>query len=293
MDETPLNQSLLADEFDHHRAHLQAVAQRMLGNTGEADDAVQEAWLRLTRSDAAQIDNLGGWLTTVVARISLDLLRSRTTRRETALPETDHAALPADSGPADPEHEAMLADSVGLALLVVLDTLSPAERLAFVLHDMFAVPFDEIAPVLDRTPEATRQLASRARRRVRGSSAAPDRSRQREVVRAFLAASREGDFEGLLAMLDPDVVLRADATVASFGAAAEARGPRAVAETFSGRAKAAQLALVDGLPGLAWLQGGQTRVVFDFLFDGDTIVGIDLLGDPDLLGELEVSLLED
>jgi len=293
MDEKPLNQKLLADEFDHHRTHLQSVAQRMLGNTGEAEDAVQEAWLRLTRSDPAEIDNLGGWLTTVVARISLDLLRSRSTRRETALPETDHAAVPADTGSADPEHEAMLADSVGLALLVVLDTLSPAERLAFVLHDMFAVPFDEIAPVLERTPEATRQLASRARRRVRGSSVAPDRSRQRQVVRAFLAASREGDFEGLLAMLDPEVVLRADAAVVSFGAAAEARGPRAVAETFSGRAKAAQLALVDGMPGLAWVQGGQTRVVFDFLIDGDTIVGIDLLADPDLLAELEVSMLED
>jgi RNA polymerase sigma factor (sigma-70 family) len=287
-----MDEQLLAEEFDHHRAHLQAVAQRMLGNTGEADDAVQEAWLRLTRSDPAAIDNLGGWLTTVVARISLDLLRSRTSRRETALPDTDQRA-PAEPGATDPEQEAMLADSVGLALLVVLDALSPAERLAFVLHDMFAVPFDEIAPVLERTTEATRQLASRARRRVQGASAAPDRSRQREVVRAFLAASREGDFEGLLAMLDPDVVLRADATVVSFGAAAEARGPRAVAETFSGRAKAAQLALVDGMPGLAWLQGGQTRVVFDFLLDGDTIVGIDLLGDPDLIGELEVALLED
>jgi RNA polymerase sigma-70 factor (ECF subfamily) len=288
-----MDEKLLADEFDHHRTHLHAVAQRMLGNTGEADDAVQEAWLRLTRSDPAQIDNLGGWLTTVVARISLDLLRSRTARRETALPDTDHAAVPAESGPVDPEHEAMLADSVGLALLVVLDTLSPAERLAFVLHDMFAVPFDEIAPVLERTPEATRQLASRARRRVRGSSAAPDRSRQREVVRAFLAASREGDFEGLLSMLDPEVVLRADATVVSFGGAEpEVRGPRAVAETFSGRARAARPALVDGMPGLAWQQGGVTRVVFDFLFDGDTIVGIDLLADPDLLAELEVSLLD-
>ena len=287
-----MDERLLADEFDRHRAHLNAVAQRMLGPTGEADDAVQEAWLRLSRTDADSIDNLGGWLTTVVARICLDLLRSRTSRRETVLPETDHAT-PAEPGSVDPEHEAMLADSVGLALLVVLDTLSPAERLAFVLHDLFAVPFDEIAPVLDRTPEATRQLASRARRRVRGSEAAPDRSRQREVVRAFLAASREGDFEGLLAMLDPDVVLRADATVVSFGAAAEARGPRDVAETFAGRARAAQLALVDGVPGLAWLRGGRPAVVFDFLVDGDRIVGIDMLGDPDLLGELELSLLED
>jgi RNA polymerase sigma factor (sigma-70 family) len=287
-----MDERLLADEFDGHRAHLRAVAQRMLGPTGEADDAVQEAWLRLSRTDAAEIDNLGGWLTTVVARICLDLLRSRSSRREAALPDSGDLPLDAEM-PADPEHEAMLADSVGLALLVVLDTLTPAERLAFVLHDLFAVPFDEIAPVLDRTPEAARQLASRARRRVRGSSVEPDRSRQREVVRAFLAASREGDFEGLLAMLDPDVVLRADATVVSFGAAAEARGPRAVAETFSGRAKAARLALVDGVPGLAWLHDDQPRVVFDFLVDGDVIVGIDLLGDPDLLGEMELSMLED
>jgi len=287
-----MDDEVLADEFDRHRAHLRAVAQRMLGSTGEADDAVQEAWLRLTRSDTEAIDNLGGWLTTVVARICLDQLRSRTSRRETALPETE-ASLPADPAPAvDPEHEAVLADSVGLALLVVLDSLSPAERLAFVLHDLFAVPFDEIAPLLDRTPEATRQLASRARRRVRGSSAAPDRSRQREVVRAFLAASREGDFEGLLALLDPDVVFRADATGVSFGADAEARGPHAVAETFSGRAKAAQLALVDGVPGLAWFQGDRPRVVFDFLVDGDRIVGIDLLADPGVLGEMELELVE-
>ncbi len=286
-----MDEKLLANEFDHHRAHLQAVAQRMLGNTGEADDAVQEAWLRLTRSDAAD-DRQPRWLADDGRRPDLP--------RPAAVPH--HSARDRSAGdrprrrtrrprPADPEHEAMLADSVGLALLVVLDTLSPAERLAFVLHDLFAVPFDEIAPVLDRTPKprgsspAGPAAGCGARRRAR-------RSRQREVVEAFLAASREGDFEGLLAMLDPDVVLRADATVASFGAAAEARGPRAVAETFSGRAKAAQLAMVDGMPGLAWLQGGQTRVVFDFLFDGDTIVGIDLLGDPELLAELEVSLLE-
>jgi RNA polymerase sigma-70 factor (ECF subfamily) len=286
-----MDEKLLANEFDHHRAHLRAVAQRMLGNTGEADDAVQEAWLRLSRSDAAEIDNLGGWLTTVVARVCLDLLRSRTSRRETGLAEVESAPRVADE-PADPEQEAVLADSVGLALLVVLDSLTPAERLAFVLHDLFAVPFDEIAPVLDRTPEATRQLASRARRRVRGSTADPDRTRQREVVRAFLAASREGDFEGLLALLAPDVVMRADATVVSFGSAAEARGPQAVAETFAGRARAARLALVDGVPGLAWFQDGEPRVVFDFLVDGDRIVGIDLLADPEVLVELELSLLE-
>jgi RNA polymerase sigma-70 factor (ECF subfamily) len=286
-----MDEKLLANEFDHHRAHLRAVAQRMLGNTGEADDAVQEAWLRLSRSDAAVIDNLGGWLTTVVARVCLDLLRSRTSRRETGLAEVESAPRVADE-PADPEQEAVLAESVGLALLVVLDSLTPAERLAFVLHDLFAVPFDEIAPVLDRTPEATRQLASRARRRVRGSTADPDRTRQREVVRAFLAASREGDFEGLLALLAPDVVMRADATVVSFGSAAEARGPQAVAETFAGRARAARLALVDGVPGLAWFQDGEPRVVFDFLVDGDRIVGIDLLADPEVLVELELSLLE-
>src|SRR5216110_2984104 len=202
----------LAERFEEHRTHLRAVAYRMLGSVSEADDAVQEAWLRLSRSDTDEIENLGGWLTTVVARVSLNMLRSRTTRREEPLGVRlpDPIVDPADG--TDPEHAALLADSVGLALLVVLETLSPAERLAFVLHDMFAVPFDEIAPIVDRSPEATRQLASRARRRVQGQRAVPDvdLDGQREVVEAFLAAAREGDFEALVAVLDPDVVVRAD-----------------------------------------------------------------------------------
>ena len=202
----------LAERFEEHRTHLRAVAYRMLGSLSEADDAVQEAWLRLSRSEADEIDNLGGWLTTVVARVSLNMLRSRASHREE--PVGVHVPDPiidAADGP-DPEHEALLADSVGLALLVVLETLSPPERLAFVLHDIFAVAFDEIAPIVDRSPEATRQLASRARRRVQGQRAVPDADleRQRDVVDAFLAAAREGDFDGLVAVLDPDVVLRAD-----------------------------------------------------------------------------------
>src|SRR5437763_1536170 len=206
------DKEFLAGQFEEHRAHLRAVSYRMLGSLSEADDAVQEAWLRLSRSDAEEIENLGGWLTTVVARVSLNMLRSRNTHREEPLGVRfpDPIVDPADG--TDPEHEALLADSVGLALLVVLEMLSPAERLAFVLHDMFAVPFDEIAPIVDRSPEATRQLASRARRRVQGErpDPDPDLGRQREVVDAFLAASREGDFEALVALLDPDVVLHAD-----------------------------------------------------------------------------------
>src|SRR5437773_2481284 len=215
----------LAERFEEHRTHLRAVAYRMLGSLGEVDDAVQEAWLRLSRADAAGIDNLGGWLTTVVARVCLDMLRSRTSRREE--PFTPDAPEPVATGASgsSPEHEALLADSVGLALLVVLDRLTPAERLAFVLHDMFAVPFEEIAPIVGRSAEAARQLASGARRRVRGGAAAPDPDlvRQREVVDAFLAALRGGDFEGLLAVLDPDLVVRADMPVPS-GGPSEIRG---------------------------------------------------------------------
>src|SRR5262245_51274597 len=219
----------LADRFEEHRAHLRGVAYRMLGSLSEVDDAVQEAWLRLSRSDAADIENLGGWLTTVVARVCLDMLRSRQSRREE--PFTADAPEPAATGTqggSSPEEEALLADSVGLALLVVLDRLTPAERLAFVLHDMFAVPFEEIAPIVGRSTEAARQLASRARRRVCGGEAPdPDLVRQREVVEAFLAALRAGDFEGLLAVLDPDLVVRADmpgAPAEVHGAAIWARG---------------------------------------------------------------------
>jgi RNA polymerase sigma-70 factor (ECF subfamily) len=276
----------LAQRFEDNRGHLQAVAYRMLGSASEAEDAVQEAWLRLSRADTSEVANLGGWLTTVVARVSLDMLRSRRSRREQPL-----EAVATGSAGADPEHEAVLADSVGAALLVVLETLSPAERLAFVLHDLFAVPFEEIAPIVDRSPAATRQLASRARRRVQGAPAPDaDLARRRQVIAAFLAASRSGDFEALLALLDPDVVFRADAAGVRSGAAAELVGAAAVAATFAGRARAAQPALVDGSPGVVWVHDGQPRVVFDFTIADGRVVAIDLLADPDRLGELDLEI---
>ncbi|WP_067822829.1 sigma-70 family RNA polymerase sigma factor [Nocardia inohanensis] len=278
---------LVAREFEAQRGRLRALAQRMLGSSGEAEDAVQEAWVRLSRSEAGEIDNLAGWLTTVVARVCLNMLQSRSVRREDPLDEFD-APEPA----LDPEQQALLGDSIGAALLVVLDTLPPTERLAFVLHDMFAVPFDDIAPILGKSPAATRQLASRGRRRVRGvSEVAADRDRQRRVVDAFLTASREGDFAALLELLDPDVVLRSDATAIATGSAPEAIGARAVAETFAGRAQQARLALVDGLAGLVWAPGGTPRVVFDFTVTGGRVTGIELLADPELLAGLRVDLL--
>jgi RNA polymerase sigma-70 factor (ECF subfamily) len=285
----------LAERFEENRAHLRAVAYRMLGSPGEADDAVQEAWLRLSRSDTSGVENLGGWLTTVVARVSLDMLRSRKSRREETLDAHVHGpvAIPADG--TDPEQEALLADSVGLALLVVLDTLTPAERLAFVLHDMFAVPFDEIAAIVARSPAAARQLASRARRRVQGAATVPDAdlTRQRRVVDAFLAASRDGDFDALLALLDPDVVLRADGAAVQAGASREVHGAPAVAETFSGRARFAQPALVNGAAGAVWAPGGQPRVVFGFTIARGTIVEIDLVADPERLRELDLVVVSD
>jgi RNA polymerase sigma-70 factor (ECF subfamily) len=280
----------LTQQFEEHRAHLRAVAVRMLGSTAEADDAVQEAWLRLHRAGADEVDNLGGWLTTVVSRICLNMLRTRGTRREQPL---EGAAVERDTDVPDPEHEAVLADSVGLALLVVLDTLTPAERLAFVLHDLFALPFEEIAPIIERTPAAARQLASRARRRVQGAQAPDaDPGRQRQVVSAFLAASRAGDFAGLLALLDPDVVLRADGAAVQMGAEAIVRGAADVAETFSGRARAARLALVDGAPGLAWLRERRPLMVFDFVVQRGRIVAIELVADADVLESLEVDLVD-
>jgi RNA polymerase sigma factor (sigma-70 family) len=279
----------LAEAFEADRRRLRAVAYRMLGSGHDADDAVQEAWIRLHRSDAATIENLGGWLTTVVARVCLDMLRSRDSRREDLLAEHDETVA-ADPGPVDPEQQAVLADSVGLALLVVLDTLAPAERLAFVLHDMFAVRFEEIAPIVGRSVPATRQLASRARRRVQGAdpdTADTDHAARRRVVGAFLAASRGGDFEALLALLDPDVVLRADAAAVALGAEAELVGAVAVAQTFSGRARAARPALVGGSPGLVWAQGGEAGVAFAFTFDGDRITGIEILAEPDRLRDVE------
>ena len=285
----------LADRFEENRAHLRAVAYRMLGSLSEADDAVQEAWLRLSRSGSSGVENLGGWLTTVVARVCLDMLRSRESRREE--PMGMHLPEPTVSreSAADPEHEALLADSVGPALLVVLETLTPAERLAFVLHDMFAVPFDEIAAIVGRSPAAARQLASRARRRVQGAATVPDTdlSRQRKVVDAFLAASRGGDFDALLAVLDPEVVLRADRAAVQMGASREVRGAAAVADTFSGRARAAQPALVNGTPGLVWASGGRPRVVFGFAFARGRIIEIDLLADPDRIRRLDLALLND
>ncbi|MER8184509.1 RNA polymerase sigma factor SigJ [Kitasatospora sp. NPDC094015] len=285
---------LLAQRFEEHRGHLRAVAYRMLGSLSEADDAVQEAWFRLNRSDDAGIDNLAGWLTTVVARVSLDMLRSRSSRREDPLDV--HVPEPIVSGAdgVDPEHQAVLADSVGLALLVVLETLAPAERLAFVLHDMFAVPFDEIAPIVDRSPAAARQLASRARRRVQGRETVPDDlPRQREVVGAFLAASRGGDFDALLALLDPDVVLRADGGALSAGMSRLVRGAGAVAGqavTFSRFAAYARPVLVNGAPGLVTAPGGKPLSVMGFTVVRGLIVEIDILADPERLDRLELTV---
>jgi RNA polymerase sigma factor (sigma-70 family) len=284
----------LAERFEENRPHLRAVAYRMLGSSTEADDAVQEAWLRLSRAGVGGVENLGGWLTTIVARVSLNMLRSRTLRREEPMdpPASGQPVAPPPNG-TDPEHEAVLADSVGLALLVVLDTLTPAERLAFVLHDMFAVPFEEIAPIVERSPVATRQLASRARRRVQEARVQPgENSRRREVVAAFLAASREGDFGALLTMLDPDIVLRADHAAAQMGADAEAIGARAVAGIFSGRAKALRPALIDGAPGAVWTHRGETRVVFAFTITGGTITAIEQIADPERIARLEVTPLK-
>ncbi len=285
----------LAEQFEGYRIHLRAVAYRMLGSVSEADDAVQESWLRLSRSDTSGVENLGGWLTTVVARVCLDMLRSRESRHEEPLDEHVPDPIVRREDGMDPEHEALLADSVGLALLVVLNTLNPAERLAFVLHDLFAVPFDEIAPIVGRSPTATRQLASRARRRVQGAAtdADVDLTPQREVVNAFLAASRGGDFDALLAVLDPDVVLRADQTVVHTGASREVHGALAVARQFSGRARAAKLALVNGAIGIVWAAGGRPRVVFNFTTVGKKIIAIDMLADPERLLELNLTVLND
>ncbi len=291
----------LAERFEENRSHLRAVAYRMLGSLSEADDAVQDAWLRLSRADTSGVDNLGGWLTTVVARVCLDMLRARTLRREEPLEEPLDAHLPepivrhADGVGVDPEQEALLADSVGLALLVVLDTLAPAERVAFVLHDMFAVPFDGIAAIVGRSPNAAKMLASRARRRVQGAAPVPDAdlARQRAVVDAFLAASRGGDFDALVALLDPEVVLRADRAAVQAGAAREVRGAPAVAGQFSGRARFARPALVDGAVGAVWAPGGRPRVVFGFTITRGKIVAIDLLADPKRLRQLDLAVLNE
>ena len=278
---------VLAQQFEEHRPHLRAVALRMLGTTGEADDAVQEAWLRLSRSDTSDVATLGGWLTTVVARVCLDLLRSRTARREqTTTDVLERVQDPTDAG--HPEHEAVLADSVGAALLVVLETLTPAERLAFVLHDLFGVPFDEVAAILGRTPTATRQLASRARRRVRspGATLGAERAAQRQVVDAFLAASREGDLAGLVALLHPDAAVRADGAAVAMGAEPEVVGVGAVAETFRGRARAARPGSLDGFAAAVWSVGGTPQVVFGFTVEDGLVREIELLADPEVLARL-------
>ncbi|WP_406397651.1 sigma-70 family RNA polymerase sigma factor [Streptomyces sp. NBC_00879] len=285
----------LAARFEENRPRLKAVAYRMLGSRSEAEDAVQEAWLRLHRSDPDTVENLSGWLTTVVGRVCLDMLRSRTSRREDLLDEPPSASVTDHRHVIDPEQEVLLADSVGLALLVVLDTLDPAERLAFVLHDMFALPFDEIAPIVDRTPGAARQLASRARRRVRGAARVPepDVSRQREIVDAFLAAARGGEFDALLTVLDPDVVLRADSAAVRAGATGLVRGASAVADTFSGRAQLAQTALVDGAVGAVWAPRGRPLVVFGFTITDGKISAIDLVAEPERLRRLDLAFLND
>jgi RNA polymerase sigma factor (sigma-70 family) len=282
----------LARQFEEHRPRLRAVATRLLGSGSEADDAVQEAWLRLSRTDPGSVENLGGWLTTVVGRIALNMLRSRSTRREDPLDDAPGGDRPADVP--DPADTVVLADSVGMALVVVLETLTPAERLAFVLHDLFDVPFDEIAAVVDRSPAAARQLASRARRRVQGQSpdGPTDDARRREVVTAFLAASQGGDFAGLVALLDPDAVMRADAATVAMGAPAEIRGAEAVAAIFSRGARAARLALVDDVAQVVWMYRGQPKVVFAFSITGGTVTAIDQIGDPELLGDVEVTLLK-
>jgi len=285
----------LAKQFDAERPHLRAVAYRMLGSLTEAEDAVQESWLHLSRSDTSGVENLGGWLTTVVARVCLDMLRSRKSRREEPLGADVPEPIMSGEDGIDPEHEALLADSVGLALLVVLDTLNPAERLAFVLHDLFAVPYVVIAPIVGRSPTTARRLASSARRRVRGAATVPDAdlTRQREVVDAFLAASREGSFDALLAVLDPDVVLRADRAAVSAGASREVRGAPAVAKQFSGRARSAQPALVNGAVGAVWAPRGRPRVVFGFTITRGKIVAIDILADPTRLRQLDLAVLND
>jgi RNA polymerase sigma-70 factor (ECF subfamily) len=288
-------QEWLAERFEEHRTRLRAVAYRILGSLTEADDAVQDAWLRLSRADSSDVENLGGWLTTVVARVSLNMLRSRQSRREELLgPHMPEPIVDRADG-TDPEHEALLAGSVGLALLVVLETLAPAERLAFVLHDMFAVPFDEIAAIVDRSPEAARQLASRARHRVRGATpvADADVTAQREVVDAFLAAARDGDFDALVAVLDPDVVLRADGGAVRAGASIELHGAATVASralTYARLDLQTQPALINGVAGAVTTRDGQPFSVGAFTVRDGKIVEIDILADPARLRQLDLTI---
>ncbi|MEU5875686.1 sigma-70 family RNA polymerase sigma factor [Glycomyces sp. NPDC047369] len=291
-----MSDDFLVQRFEEHRDHLRAVAFRMLGSASEADDAVQETWMRFARTDTAGVENLRGWLTTVASRVCLNLLRTRRSRREDEL-DRDHdtAALPGEAPAPDPEAQAVMADSVGLALQVVLDSLNPAERVAFVLHDLFGVPFDRIAPVLDRTPEATRQLASRARRRVaqqqgRGGAPVPDVPLQRSVVEAFLAAAREGRFEDLLEVLDPGIkVVADDAAVATGFAGREVIGAKEVAAIFNGNASAAVPVLVDGYVGAMWAPGGTPRAVLACTVEGGRITAITIMSDPTTIAALDLA----
>jgi RNA polymerase sigma factor (sigma-70 family) len=289
-------QEWLAEQFEAYRAHLRGVAYRMLGTLGEAEDAVQVSWLHVSRAETSRVENLGGWLTTVVARVCLDMLRSRKARREAPLDERVAEPAPNREAGIDPEHEAQLADAVGLALLVVLDTLEPDERLAFVLHDIFAVPFAEIAPIVGRSPQTARQLASRARRRVRGAAAVPDAelNRQREVVGAFLAAARAGDFDALLAVLDPHVVFRADAAAMPSGTPWEIRNAAAVARQFGrrGSARGAQPALVNGVVGVVVAPRGRLMLILDLTLRDGKIAAIHAIADPAHLRQLDLAALD-
>jgi RNA polymerase sigma-70 factor (ECF subfamily) len=290
------DQDWLAERFESHRNHLRAVSYRILGSVSEADDAVQEAWLRLSRTEATEIENLGAWLTTVVARVSLNTLRSRRTRREEPLGLHMPDPIVSSTDSVDPADEALLADSVGLALLIVLDTLTPTERLAFVLHDMFDVPFEEIAPIIGRSPAASRQLASRARRRVRGQPTSPDTDleQQRQVVAAFMAAAREGDFDGLVAVLDPDAVLRADQGALP-GGSHEVRGAEEIASRalmFARVDLETRLVVINGAAGAVALREGQLFSISGFTIRGGRIVEMDILADPERLAQFDLAALD-
>lgn len=291
-----MNSELLAEHFERHRQHLHRSARRMLGSDTDADDALQEAWIRVNLAETGDIENPAGWLTTVVARVCLSMLRSRKNRHDVPTNEPAEDAEPVgrqvESGPED---QAVEADMVGVALLVVLEHLTPAERLAFVLHDVFDLAFDQIAPVVGRTPAAARQLASRARRRVRGASdsaPAPDVARRTEVVQAFLAASRAGNFQALLELLDPEAEARSDVAAVAMGSPDALVGANAVATMFNGRARAAKAAYIDGLPGAVWAHGAAVKVAFLFTVEGGLVTGIDLVADADTIAGFEVNLIE-
>jgi RNA polymerase sigma factor (sigma-70 family) len=287
----------LAEQFEQHRSHLRAVAYRMLGSLAEADDAVQETWVRLSQSDSHAVENLRAWLTTIIARVSLNMLRARKSRREEPIAAHVPDPVVSSADGVDPEQAVMLADSVGLALLIVLETLAPAERLAFVLHDMFAVSFEEIAPMVDRTPTAARKLASRARRRVREQAPVPERdlARQREVVDAFFAAAHDGDFERLVALLDPEAVLRSDGGPQRPGSSATIRGAKGIAERaveFAQLSLVRKPALINGAAGVVVFSGGRPFSVMGFTVVGSRIVEIDILSDPERLRHLDSSVLD-